>query len=223
MLLTRETSLDNEAIKKVYDDIKRLEDMIFSAENQIAAFAIECRDHLHEYQTNNDKKIDILAVWVSKNINLLASSTRKKFKQLLAGEDWALLSGQIRRAGHCLSCNQRTRPSSANFPKTKVIEGKNPLFKITHVDQSPYVDTNSNVNDISDSSEFAAPPFKMTVPDSLRTTVSHFRSNTKQEDIDDNIPNEKIMDKDISQPIGQKPKTISVSRPRKFFHNGDMS
>ena len=186
--------VNDEKVAELFKDIKAIEKMINSADYRLSAFADECKDSLQEMQSNNDQKIDILAVWVSKNINLLASSTRKKFKKLLAGGDLggALLAGQS-RAGHCLSCNQTKRPYSASHPKTRVSEGKSPIFKITHVDHADDNNISHNINHITDTSLLSdsvegggiGPAFKMTVPTSLRMKVSNFRQPNNDERLAD--------------------------------------
>jgi hypothetical protein len=162
-------------IAKLIKDVEGIEQAINSADYRIAAFADECRDSLLDLQTNSDKKIDILAVWVSKNINLLAASTRKKLKQLLAGDSSALLAGQngfSRSSGHCLSCNQTKRPTSANNPKTRVTEGKSPIFKITHID---HLADDHRSDAVDDAASAEGPSFRMTVPASLRSKVTTAR------------------------------------------------
>ena len=173
--------VNDSKLQKLAKDIERIEQMMNSADYRISAFADECKNSFHDIQDHNDRKIDILAVWVSKNINLLASKTRKKFKQLLAGDNWALLSGQSKRPGHCLSCNQSQRPHSASHPRTVVTEGKKPLFKITHVEKMEPNGAPINDEDLySDVSDGIGSSFKMTVPASLRTTVSQFRQSNNE-------------------------------------------
>lgn len=224
----------DDAIAKLAKELADIEQLINSADYRMSTFAAECKDSFADMQANNDKKIDILAVWVSKNINLLASSTRKKFKQLLAGDDLALLSGHNNRAGHCLSCNQTKRPTSGSHPKSRVTEGKSPIFKITHLDQ-PHADDNNydshhnhtthDASLMSDGTDGGGASFKMTVPSSLRMKVSNFRQNEN----DERLADDSVMDsaaheenedqrRDRSTPTPARPSSAN-SLPRKFFRN----
>jgi len=180
------SGVDDSKVERLAREVEVIERLINAADRRMADFAEECKNSVVEIQANADKKIDILAVWVSKNINLLAASMRKKFKQLLAG-DSALLAGQS-RGGHCLSCNQTKRPTSAGHPKTRVVEGKNPIFKITHIDPPIYGDEHHMLPDghgMDTNSEATDGTFRMTVPSALRKTVSNSRKNEQNERIVD--------------------------------------
>lgn len=178
--------VDNARLEKLSNDVEAMEHAVSATDRRMSNFIDECKNSVIDVQSNTDKKIDILAVWVSKNINLLAASMRKKFKQLMAGDN-ALLTGHnnLSRTGHCISCNQTKRPYSASHPKTKVVEGKSPIFKISHVDHPPPggdEGRGTHGQGIDTYSEATDGTFRMTVPSALRMKVSNFR----QGDYDDN-------------------------------------
>lgn len=223
------SSVDDARVEQLAREVEVIQRLINAADRRMSDFAEECKSSVLDVQANADKKIDILAVWVSKNINLLAASMRKKFKQLLAG-DQALLAGQS-RGGHCLSCNQTKRPNSAGHPKTRVVEGKNPIFKITHVEPPVHSDQHHMLPEghgVDTNSEATDGTFRMTVPTALRRTVSDSRKNevnARLVDDSESFLDHPAMDGGEEEDESRRAKSIPArpssaqTPPRKFFRN----
>lgn len=178
-----DTSHLDEKISNLIREIGAVEEKVKAADQQVAALNRDYKDDLEYMQANHDKKVELLASWVAKNINLLAASTRKKLKQLMGNEDMAAF--QNNKHGHCLSCNRSkfsgTTPVSAHSPNRQ-----RPIFKVAHLD--------TTIPNEPDANSSEGPVFRMTVPSSLRTKVFKYRRDNDNDDDyndedDNNNPN----------------------------------